>query len=153
MRCSVRRTKCAVRRTLTFRATASRVIYGENIGDNWAKRMIHQRPPTYLKILENGLTRRLRPKIMPILLRNPKNEPYDPRIATFTPFLRHFFGLWGLYGPFFVEIFTKEVRSNKTFHRTAHQLPKLRDVSYDLRRRPLTVAVPVRCPVELDVQR
>ena len=89
---------------------------------------------------------------MPILLRNPKKKPYDPKIATFTPFLRRFFGLWGLYGPFFVEIFTKEGRSNKTFHRTAHQLPKLHDVSYDLRRRPLTVAVPVRCPVELDVQ-
>ena len=97
--------------------------------------------------------RHRRPKIMPILLRNPKNEPYCAENATFTPFLRRFFGLWGLYGPFFVEIFTKEGRSNKTFHRTAHQLPKLRDVSYDLRRRPLTVAVPVRCPVELDVPR
>ena len=138
---------------MTFRATASRVIYGENIGDNWAKRMIHQRPPTYLKILENGLTRRLRPKIMPFFLRNPKNGPYFQEFLIFTPFLRHFFGLWGLYGPFFVEIFTKEGRSNKTFHRTAHQLPKLRNVSYDLRRRPLTVAVPVRCPVELDVPR
>ena len=127
------------------------MIYGENIGDNWAKRMIHQRPPTCLKILENGLTRHLRPQIMPILLRNPKNEPYCAENATFTPFLRRFFGLWGLYGPFFLDLLTKEVRSNKTFHRTAHQLPKLRNVSYDPRRRPLTVAVPVRCPVELDV--
>ena len=97
--------------------------------------------------------RHRRPKIMPILLRNQKNGPYGPENATFMPFLPRFFGLWGLYGPFFVEIFTKEGRSNKTFHRTAHQLPKLRNVSYDPRRRPLTVTVPVRCPVELDVPR
>ena len=95
--------------------------------------------------------RHRRPKIMPILLRNPKNRPYFQEFLTFTLFLRHFFGLLGLYGPFFVELLKKEARSNKTFHRTAHQLPKLPDVSYDPRRRPLTVAVPVRCPVELDV--
>ena len=88
---------------------------------------------------------------MPILLRNPKTGPYFQEFPIFTLFLRRFFGLWGLYGPFFVELLTKEVRSNKTFHRTAHQLPKLRDVSYDLRRRTITAAVPVRCPVELDV--
>ena len=98
-------------------------------------------------------TRRLRPKIMPFFLRNPKNGPDFQEFPIFTPFLRRFFGLWGLYGPFFVDLLTKEVRSNKTFHRTAHQLPKLPDVSYDPRRRPLTVAVPVRCPVELDVPR
>ena len=88
---------------------------------------------------------------MPILLRNPKSELHFAENATFTPFIRRFFGLWGLYGPFFVELLSKEVQSNKTFHRTAHQLPKLRDVSYDLRRRTITAAVPVRCPVELDV--
>ena len=88
---------------------------------------------------------------MPLLLRNPKNKPYFKEFPIFTPFLRRFFGLWGLYGPFFVELLKKEVRSNKAFHRTAHQLPKLRNVSYDPRRRPLTVTVPVRCPVELDV--
>ena len=77
--------------------------------------MIHQRPPTCLKILENGLTRRLRPKIMPILLRNPEKEPYDPKIATFTPFLRRFFGLWGLYGPFFVELLKKRSDPTKRF--------------------------------------
>ena len=93
----------------------------------------------------------LRPKIMPFLLRNPNNGPYFKEFPIFTLFLRHFFGLWGLYGPFFVELLRKEIQSNKPFHRTAHQLPKLRDVRYDPRRRPLTVAVPVRCPVELDV--
>ena len=84
---------------------------------------------------------------------NPKFRPLTASYSRFTLFLRHFFGLWGLYGPFFVELLRKEVRSNKPFHRTAHQLPKLPDVSYDPRRRPLTVAVPVRCPVELDVPR
>ena len=82
---------------------------------------------------------------------NPNFRPLTASFSRFTPFLRRFFGLWGLYGPFFVELLKKVVRSNKTFHRTAHQLPKLRDVRYDPRRRPLTVAVPVRCPVELDI--
>ena len=94
MRCSVRRTKCAVRRTLTFKSSDEMKIIGDlattTLTPNYGRKPSRRHSTARKWPLHLPGT----PVFPKITQKYRENGPYGPKTAIFRPFFR-FFGLSG----------------------------------------------------------